>query len=205
MIDPVLLRENPELIKQSQELRGESSAFVDDALAAELEAIARAEEFSSALLEPPYGATPYEAALAAVAPIEHVESGPAYWVAQDLVRKPNAIRITLENRELLQRYQSAWFEDVVHCQPFVGVVHEGVVVSVCASVRITDRLHEAGVDTHPDFRGRGFAPHAVAAWARAVREANRIPSFSTSWKNTASLAVATKMGLARYGTTLHIR
>ncbi|MGW4928837.1 serine--tRNA ligase [Agromyces sp. NPDC004153] len=35
MIDPVLLRENPELIKRSQESRGESSAFVDDALAAD--------------------------------------------------------------------------------------------------------------------------------------------------------------------------
>lgn len=35
MIDPALLRENPELIKHSQELRGESSAFVDDALAAD--------------------------------------------------------------------------------------------------------------------------------------------------------------------------
>jgi len=36
VIDPVLLRENPELIKRSQELRGESSAYVDDAVAAEL-------------------------------------------------------------------------------------------------------------------------------------------------------------------------
>ena len=35
MIDPVLLRENPDLIKRSQELRGESSAFVDDAVAAD--------------------------------------------------------------------------------------------------------------------------------------------------------------------------
>ncbi|TYL53318.1 serine--tRNA ligase [Agromyces mariniharenae] len=35
MIDPVLLRENPELIKRSQESRGESSAFVDDALVAD--------------------------------------------------------------------------------------------------------------------------------------------------------------------------
>jgi RimJ/RimL family protein N-acetyltransferase len=178
---------------------------IDDALARELETIASAEEFSHGLLEPPYGATPYETALASRAPIEHVETGPAYWVAHDLVRKPNAIRITLENRELLQRYQSAWFDDVIHCQPFVGVVYDGVVVSVCASVRITDRLHEAGVDTHPDFRGRGFAPHAVAAWARAVREANRIPSYSTSWKNTASQAVAAKLGLTRYGTTLHIK
>ena len=35
MIDPVLLRENPELVKRSQESRGESSAFVDDALIAD--------------------------------------------------------------------------------------------------------------------------------------------------------------------------
>ena len=35
MIDPVLLRENPELIKRSQEMRGESSALVDDAVQAD--------------------------------------------------------------------------------------------------------------------------------------------------------------------------
>jgi hypothetical protein len=177
---------------------------VDDALARELESIAAAERSSDALLEPPYGSTPYEGVLSAAAPIEHVESGPAFRVAQDLVRKPNAIRITMENRELLEPLHPSWFEDVAYCQPFVGVVHEGVVVSVCASVRITDRAHEAGVDTHRDFRGRGFAPHAVAAWARAVRDANRLPLYSTSWTNAASQAVAAKLGLVRYGTTLHI-
>ncbi|WP_022889471.1 serine--tRNA ligase [Agromyces italicus] len=35
MIDPVLLRENPDLIKRSQELRGESSEYVDEAVAAD--------------------------------------------------------------------------------------------------------------------------------------------------------------------------
>ncbi|MDQ0894405.1 serine--tRNA ligase [Agromyces ramosus] len=35
MIDPVLLRENPDLIKRSQELRGESVAFVDEAVEAD--------------------------------------------------------------------------------------------------------------------------------------------------------------------------
>lgn len=35
MIDPVLLRENPELVKRSQELRGESSELVDEAVAAD--------------------------------------------------------------------------------------------------------------------------------------------------------------------------
>ena len=35
MIDPVLLRENPELVKRSQEARGESAETVDAALAAD--------------------------------------------------------------------------------------------------------------------------------------------------------------------------
>ncbi|MDR5700493.1 serine--tRNA ligase [Agromyces aerolatus] len=35
MIDPVLLRENPDLVKHSQELRGESTALVDEAVEAD--------------------------------------------------------------------------------------------------------------------------------------------------------------------------
>ncbi|MEI5585232.1 serine--tRNA ligase, partial [Agromyces sp. CCNWLW208] len=35
MIDPVLLRENPDLVKRSQEARGESTALVDEAVAAD--------------------------------------------------------------------------------------------------------------------------------------------------------------------------
>jgi seryl-tRNA synthetase len=47
VIDPVLLRENPELIKHSQELRGESSAFVDDAVAADAVRRAAITEYES--------------------------------------------------------------------------------------------------------------------------------------------------------------
>ncbi|MGN6197154.1 MAG: serine--tRNA ligase, partial [Humibacter sp.] len=37
MIDPVLLRENPDIIRRSQEARGESPETVDAALAADAE------------------------------------------------------------------------------------------------------------------------------------------------------------------------
>jgi seryl-tRNA synthetase len=47
VIDPVLLRENPELIKRSQELRGESSAFVDEAVAADAVRRAAITEYES--------------------------------------------------------------------------------------------------------------------------------------------------------------
>lgn len=47
MIDPVLLRENPDLVKRSQELRGEPTSFVDDAVEADASRRAAIAEFES--------------------------------------------------------------------------------------------------------------------------------------------------------------
>jgi predicted GNAT family acetyltransferase len=58
--------------------------------------------------------------------------------------------------------------------------------------------------TLEEFRGRGYAPAVVAAWAHAVREAGRIPLYSTTWDNLASRAVARKLGLIVYGSNLSL-
>jgi predicted GNAT family acetyltransferase len=71
-------------------------------------------------------------------------------------------------------------------------------------VRITPAACEAGVETAPGFRGHGHAARVVAAWALAVRDAGQIPLYSTSWQNTASQAVARKLGLRQFGADLHI-
>jgi predicted GNAT family acetyltransferase len=71
--------------------------------------------------------------------------------------------------------------------------------SVCFSARNTPVAAEAGVDTVEEFRGRGYAPAVVAAWARAVRQEGRVPLYSTSWDNLASRSVARKLGLVMYG------
>lgn len=72
-----------------------------------------------------------------------------------------------------------------------------------ATARMTPHAHEAGVETHPEFRGRAHAARAVRAWARAVRELDRIPLYSTSWENKASRALAARLGLLRYEPDLH--
>jgi len=64
---------------------------------------------------------------------------------------------------------------------------------------------EAGVETLPGFRGRGFAARAVAAWAGAVAGAGLLPLYSSDWSNRASLALAARLGLIRYGVDLHLR
>jgi predicted GNAT family acetyltransferase len=75
---------------------------------------------------------------------------------------------------------------------------------VCASVRVTVDAHEAGVETHPDFRGRGQGARAVAAWATLVRESGAVPLYSTSWSNEASRRLASRLGLVQFGSDLHI-
>jgi RimJ/RimL family protein N-acetyltransferase len=108
------------------------------------------------------------------------------------------------NADVLRPNFEDWLGDVGVCQPFVACLHDGAAVSLCCSVRETAQAHEAGVETAPAFRRRGSATHVVAAWADAVRGMDRIPLYSTSWKNTASQRVANKLGLIRFGNDLHI-
>ena len=75
-------------------------------------------------------------------------------------------------------------------------------MAVCCSSRVTGRAAEAGVNTLEGYRGRGYAPAAVAAWAAAVRASGRLPLYSTSWDNVASQGVARKLGLVLYGADL---
>jgi predicted GNAT family acetyltransferase len=69
---------------------------------------------------------------------------------------------------------------------------DGHAISVCFCARRSQLAAEAGVETAVGYRGRGFASRVSAAWARLIRRSGRLPLYSTSWSNTASLAVARK-------------
>ena len=88
--------------------------------------------------------------------------------------------------------------------PSEGVIEEGRVVSLCASVRITGAAHAAGVETLPAFRRRGHAADVVAGWAAAVRGLGAVPLYSTSWDNTASRSVAASLGMSLFGADFHV-
>ncbi len=95
-------------------------------------------------------------------------------------------------------------EELPDWQPFLALVEENRAVSVCRSVRITPDAHEAGVETLPEFRGRGYAKDMVAGWARAVQSLGALPLYSTSWDNTASQAIAKKLHMKLYGADFHV-
>jgi len=145
----------------------------------------------------------YQTILARAAPVQRTWEGPAF-VFPDQLPPSDAVRVTHGNAQLLRPYLESWLPDVDAGGPMYVLVVDGHAVAVCASVRQTSMADEAGVDTAPAFRGRGFAGQVAAAWARAIRDMSKIPFYSTSWDNEASRAVARKLGLVQFGSDLHI-
>lgn len=177
---------------------------LDDAICRDLETACHRERLGDEHLEAPHGLPIFEEILARDAPIQRTEAGPAYRFPLELPTPTNTVVVTSANADVLRPHLEPWLDDVAHQRLLLAYVRDGRAVSVCGSVRDHPRAHEAGVGTAPEFRGHGYAVHAVAAWAAAVRQLGRIPLYSTSWKNVASQAVARKLGLVRYGTDLHI-
>ena len=138
------------------------------------------------------------------APVKKVERGPAFVCPIASSRPDETVLVTSDNANCLEPRFPDWLGDVEHCQPMVALLRDDIAVSLCASVRITEQAHEAGVDTSPTARGHGYAPIVVSAWAAAVRAAGCVPLYSTSWENFASRAVARKLRLIQFGNDLHI-
>jgi RimJ/RimL family protein N-acetyltransferase len=177
---------------------------IDDEVAHELESACRREAQGDDFAAPPHGATPYEQLLARSAPVQRRWTGPAYRFPDELPASSGTVAITRDNIDVLRPHLEDWLGDIVFRQPAIALLVDGRAVSVCCSVRISPVADEAGVDTAKAFRGRGYASRVVSAWASSVRSAGRIPLYSTSWENRASLAVARKLGLVRFGIDLHI-
>jgi RimJ/RimL family protein N-acetyltransferase len=176
-----------------------------------LEATARAlntNDFATAAVTASDEITQLSAILSRSAPIVSTSAGPAYacpnTMFQPTRNESTVVRISEDNSALLNAHFSDWIFDVQRSPPLMAVVVNRHAVAVCASVRITTRAHEAGVETAADYRGRGFAPQVVAAWIRVVRELGAEPLYSTSWGNAASQAVARKLGLIHFANDVHL-
>ena len=127
--------------------------------------------------------------------------GPAFEFPESLVAHGNAIEI--DDERLLEPNFRGWVRGEIKagCAPLLAIVENSQPVSICFCARRSEVAAEAGVETATSHRGRGFAPRVTAAWALAVRVSGRIPLYSTSWTNHASLAVARKLNLQPYASS----
>lgn len=172
------------------------------ATARRLSELAAAEPVTDDLRAEPHNLAAFLEALQGDRALPQVWSGPAYRVPDTLPAQTLAVTpITRANLGQLSRMnwdQAALARGLEQSEPMFAVVDNDVAVSLCFSSRLTARAAEAGVETIEAYRGRGYAPAVVSAWARAVRASGRVPLYSTSWNNHASQAVARKLGLTRY-------
>jgi len=117
---------------------------------------------------------------------------------------PGLHLIDESNIGLLKAHLADWVDVAMQWRPTVVSLENGNAVSVCASVRKTGEAHEAGVDTAPAFRRRGFARVAVAGWLAEVNRIGAEPLYSTSWENEASQRLAATLALTMFGVDFHV-
>jgi RimJ/RimL family protein N-acetyltransferase len=178
----------------------------------ELEKLAGEEpvaEEQNGLREPPYHLPRYLELLERRTPDDslEVDSGPASYLPElhpPMGTHAATVTITAENAALLEPHFPYTREMHAEHAPVVARVVDGIAVAVCSSARITARAAEAGVHTVEAYRGRGYGVEVVRGWAEAVRASGRLPLYSTSWDNTASQAVAGKLGAVLYGVDFSI-
>ena len=161
----------------------------------ELDTLAREEPPVGDLLDAPLHADRYLSLVGGT-----IDSGPAFTFPDSLVQ--SAETVFVEDIRLLSRNFDGWTaSEVPDRSPIVAVMEGGHAVSVCFCARLSNTAAEAGLETAPTYRGRGLGARVAAVWASAVRASGRVPLYSTSWTNVASLAVARKLGLQAYAST----
>ncbi len=168
----------------------------------ELEALCVQE--TGAVLKDPQFKDAYIQLLSAHTPIKALWQGPSYYCSKSIKPSVAPLHITPANAQLLEGGLDDWLADVPYRQPFMAAIDNGLAVSVCASVRITEQAHEAGIETLPAYRRKGHAANVVAGWANDLLAKGIIPLYSTSWGNTASQNVAKRLGLSYFGADFHI-
>lgn len=161
-------------------------------------------EESADVLEEPQHKNRYLQLLASHEAVQQLWRGPVYSCSQAIKPAVLPIAITKTNAHLLEGGLEAWLPDIAYRQPFMAAVADAKAVAICASVRITDTAHEAGVETLSKYRQQGHAANAVAGWVQALLAKKVIPLYSTSWDNIASQNLAKRVGFTLFGSDFHI-
>ena len=127
--------------------------------------------------------------------------GPAFSFPEALADPATPTELLVEPTDASTVPELAWIRSTAAREQPICVARNqaGEIVAVCHSARSTAPAAEAGVETAPAYRGRGLGSAVVTAWATAVRAEGRVPIYSTWWGNTASRALARRLGLLLFG------
>lgn len=116
----------------------------------------------------------------------------------------NCRLLTGEDEKLLETTFKGYAEEISTAQPYVGYFCDGKIVSICRSVR-KEHGHEAGIETLPEYRRRGYAQAVLKYWTMAVLQQGFIPLYSADVANTASLQLARKSQYILYASAFVLK
>lgn len=133
--------------------------------------------------------------LSSVEPVKSMRAGPLYGFPEETRSSANVVSINKENVGLLRHGLDEWVPDVEAKVPVAAVVSDNRAVSICASAILSQTTHCAGVETLPEYRGKGFGTQAVAAWAKQMRRKGAVPFYGTTFENVASQGLAARLCL----------
>jgi GNAT superfamily N-acetyltransferase len=142
--------------------------------------------------------------LADDAPITVTGGGPAFRFPLPVSPPPNVVQLTDANLGVARETFRWLYDDLAGWGPAFVVVEDRIAVSGFFSARNGAEAAEAGVETLPDYRGRGFAAAVTIAWAAEIQAGGRQPIYSTGWSNVASQAVARRLGLTLFGADISL-
>jgi hypothetical protein len=192
------------LMRTARKSVGQYRADLADDLVVRLEETRAQESVGTRQGKWPGFLSKYLELLAFHAPVVRVWAGPVFTFPDDMAADVHTVSINETNGCLLRGGFDDWLPDIQFRQPFRAVIEDNRAVSICASVRITDAVHCAGLETLAGHRRRGHAARVVAGWAIMVRSLGANPFYSTSWDNEASQQVAARLHLLPIGVDFHV-
>jgi RimJ/RimL family protein N-acetyltransferase len=135
-------------------------------------------------------------------------SGPSYLIEDNLVCPATARLVRSDAAEVSElsganpgNWRADEWVDLLEGRlgPWVMAIQGSRVTSICHTPVSNGRAAEAGVWTHPEFRGRGHAAATTAEWAALLRPTGRFLFYSTSSTNYSSQALAARLHLRPIG------
>jgi len=166
----------------------------------------------------PAHADRYVELLEAEAPVVDSGKGLCYWFPHDFAYEHDVLLVTSDtpraererlgagpDRFLPEPFVELGFSTVGKLwEPWCFALHDGEIASMVETVRVGPRGAEAGVNTVPSLRGRGFAAAATAGWATLPSLAGRTLFYSTAATNRSSQRVTERLGLRFLGASFSV-
>src|SRR5205823_3245551 len=141
-------------------------------------------------------------------------SGPSYVIEPGVSFRPTAHLVRSDSGDTSQlraanpgNWGADEWDDLLdgHLGAWVMATHRDQVISICHTPVANASAADAGVWTHPDFRGQGHAAAVTAEWADLMRPSGRMLFYCTSRTNRSSQHVAARLGLGRIGYLLQLQ